>query len=77
MENGKTPMDLYQQEVGDSKPQTNKEVEKRFEYLLNVTDDHFLRGEVYSKNLTEDSEAKKEEKTKNESKETEEKQKNK
>lgn len=48
MEKGKTPLDLYQQKVGDDKPNTNDEVVKRFEYLLNVQDDHFLRGEVYS-----------------------------
>ena len=48
MDKGKTTMDLYQQEVENPKPQTNDEVVKRYEYLLNVTDDHFLRGEVYS-----------------------------
>ena len=48
MEKGKTPLDLYQQEVGETKPQTSDEVIKRYEYLLNVKDDHFLTGEVYS-----------------------------
>ncbi len=50
MEKGKTPLDLYQQEVDvPQKPQTDDEVLKRYEYLSNVRDDHFLRGEVYSK----------------------------
>ena len=73
MEKEKTPLDLYQQEVGNNKPQTNDEVLKRFEYLSNVRDDHFLRGEVYSNDLTEDSESqKKEEREKKEREETEE-----
>ena len=55
MDKGKTTMDLYQQEVENLKPQTNDEVVKRYEYLLNVTDDHFLRGEVYSSNSIKDN----------------------
>lgn len=54
MEKGKTPLDLYQQEVETpKKPQTYDEVLKRYEYLSNVKDDHFLRGEVYSKDSVE------------------------
>ena len=55
MDKGKTTMDLYQQEVENLKPQTNDEVVKRYEYLLNVTDDHFLRGEVFSSNSIKDN----------------------
>lgn len=69
MDKGKTPMDLYQPEVEKPKPQTKDEVLKRFEYLSNVRDDHFLRGEVYSSNLADDSDSPKNE----ESEETEKK----
>lgn len=55
MDKGKTPMDLYQQEVEKPKPQTKDEVRSRYEYLLKVRDDHFLRGEVYSSNSIEDN----------------------
>lgn len=48
MEQGKTPMDLYQQEVENPKPQTKKEVEARFKELLNAKDDDFLKGEVHA-----------------------------
>ena len=54
MDKGKTPMDLYQQEVEKPKPQTRDEVLSRFEYLKDVRDDHFLRGEVYSSNSIEE-----------------------
>lgn len=51
MEKGKTPMDLYQQEVeSEAKPQTKEEVLDRFNFLLKATDDHFLKGEVYTDN---------------------------
>ena len=54
MEKGKTPLDLYKQEVEVPKnPQTDEEVLKRYEYLPNVKDDHFLRGEVYSNDSVE------------------------
>lgn len=54
MEKGKTPLDLYKQEVETpKKPQTDEEVLKRYEYLSNVKDDHFLRGEVYSNDSVE------------------------
>lgn len=54
MDKGKTPMDLYQQEVGMPKPQTPEDVLSRFNYLKDVRDDHFLRGDVYSNNAIED-----------------------
>lgn len=47
MEKGTTPLDLYRQEVEKPKPQTKKEVEARFDELLNAKDDDFLRGIVY------------------------------
>lgn len=53
MDKGKTPMDLYRQEVEKPKPQTKEDVLSRYEYLSNVRDDHFLRGEVYSDNSVE------------------------
>ncbi len=48
MEKVTTPMDLYQREVEKPKPQTKKEVEARFNELLNAKDDDFLKGEVHA-----------------------------
>ena len=51
MDKGKTPMDLYQQEVGSPKPQTKDDVEARFDELLQSKDDDFLTGRVMSNNV--------------------------
>ncbi len=50
-----TPLDLYQQEVGMSKPQTKEEVLERFDELLNATDDHFLKGGIVHSNTIKES----------------------
>lgn len=51
MDNGKSPLDVYKDEIGTHpKPQTKEEVEARFNELLNARDDDFLRGIVQSGN---------------------------
>lgn len=51
MEKEMNPLDLYQQDVETTpKPKTKEEVLKRYEFLSNVQDDHFLRGETYDFN---------------------------
>jgi len=54
MDKGKTPMDFYQQEVGNPKPQTKEDVLNRFNELLIVPDDHFLRGGIVHSYINED-----------------------
>lgn len=55
MEKEITPLDLYQQEVGASKPQTNEEAIERFNELLHATDDHFLKGGIVHSNAIGES----------------------
>lgn len=55
MEKEITPLDLYKQEVGMSKPQTNEEALERFNELLYATDDHFLKGGIVHSNTIKES----------------------
>ena len=55
MEQGKTPLDIYSEKVGNpQKPKTKKGVLHRFNELLNAKDDDFLRGITYSKVISEE-----------------------
>ncbi|MCR5532746.1 MAG: hypothetical protein K6F10_02585 [Paludibacteraceae bacterium] len=52
MDKGKTPLDVYQDQVGHHpRPQTKEEVEARFNELLTARDDDFLQGIVHSGGL--------------------------